>query len=93
MPKMTEFTREGISDHAQRGEGRPDAGHLRRRGLDAGTDHPGVYKRAGTNHWASYRWDPDGRGPEGSRATSSRIDHQLRRGPVRLDPSALPETC
>jgi hypothetical protein len=22
-------------------------------------DHPGIFSRAGTNHWATYRWDPE----------------------------------
>ena len=22
-------------------------------------DHPGIFKRAGMNHWAVYEWDPD----------------------------------
>ena len=34
-------------------------------------DHPGLFKRAGINHWATYKWDPDGRRRRtGSRATS-----------------------
>ena len=36
------------------------------------TDHPGIYKRAGTNHWATYKWDPDGQGARRARG-------QLRR--------------
>ena len=36
-------------------------------------DHPGLYKRAGMNHWAAYRWDPKAKGlGSGRRATSSR---------------------
>jgi hypothetical protein len=26
------------------------------------TDHPGMFQRAGMNHWASYEWDPDASG-------------------------------
>jgi hypothetical protein len=29
-------------------------------------DHPGVYKRAGINHWVTYAWDPDAEGPSDS---------------------------
>jgi hypothetical protein len=28
-------------------------------------DHPGIWKRAGTNYWASWRWDPEATGPNG----------------------------
>ena len=55
--KLTTFTRDGDHDDAQAGERRTDAGHLRRRELDAGHRPRGLYKRAGTNHWVSWRWD------------------------------------
>ncbi len=29
------------------------------------TDHPGLFQRAGTDHWATYTWDPDAEAPEG----------------------------
>ena len=29
------------------------------------TNHPGLYKRAGTNHWAVYEWDPNAKSPVG----------------------------
>ena len=63
--EMTEFTRDGDHRDAAGGQGRPDARHVRRRGLDADTDHPGLFKRAGINHWATYGWDPDARGADG----------------------------
>ncbi len=28
-------------------------------------NHPGLFQRAGTNHWAVYRWDPDAEAPDG----------------------------
>ena len=28
-------------------------------------DHPGTFKRAGTDHWAVYRWDPEAEAPGG----------------------------
>jgi hypothetical protein len=28
-------------------------------------DHPGVWQRAGTDRWATYRWDPEADAPEG----------------------------
>ena len=70
---MTDFTREGITAMLAGGQGRADAGHLRRRGLDAGPRPPG--------HLPAGRDQPLGRStggtprptaPTGSRATSSR---------------------
>ena len=29
------------------------------------TRYPGIYKRAGTNHWATYQWDPNAPSPAG----------------------------
>jgi hypothetical protein len=29
------------------------------------TDHPGIFQRAGTNHWATYSWDPAAEAPDG----------------------------
>ena len=37
-------------------------------------NHPGVFKRAGINHWAIYKWDPEREGPRRAR-------RQLRREP------------
>ena len=28
-------------------------------------NHPGVFQRAGTNHWAVWRWDPEASAPNG----------------------------
>jgi hypothetical protein len=28
-------------------------------------NHPGLYKRAGTNTWGVYRWDPNAKAPDG----------------------------
>ena len=66
--KMTTFTRDGHHHDAEAGEGRPDARHVRRRELDAEPRTiPGIFKRAGTNHWAIYRWDPNAKTPDGSK--------------------------
>ena len=47
-------------------EGRPDAGHLRRRGLDAvAPTTPASTSGPGTNHWATYTWDADAKAPDG----------------------------
>ena len=64
--KMTTFTREGISHDAERGEGRPDAGHLRRRGLDA-VARPPRHLQAGRapTTGPTYTWDANAKAPDG----------------------------
>ena len=29
-------------------------------------NHPGLYQRAGMNHWSAYRWDPAAEGLDGA---------------------------
>lgn len=62
--KLTEFTRRHVHD-ADQGQERADAEHLRRRELDAITQPSGILQRAGTNHWAVWRWDPNAVAPDG----------------------------
>jgi len=55
----TKFTRDGIKAMLDAAKDVPMLGIF---GTDTWTpklDHPGAFKRAGTNHWANYRWDPD----------------------------------
>ena len=48
-------------------------------------DHPGLFKRAGMNHWATYEWDPEAEAPDGLEGNWVEVvDAQLRRGPLRL---------
>ena len=35
-------------------------------------DHPGLFKRAGINHWATYRWDAEAEAPDGPRGQLGR---------------------
>ena len=48
-------------------------------------NHPGIFKRAGINHWAIYGWDPDAKAPDGLDGNFvEKLEDQLRRGAVRL---------
>ena len=64
--KMTEFTRDGITHHARRGEGRADARHVRRRELDAEREPPRPLQAC--------RHQPLGDLPVGSRRRGARFD-------------------
>ncbi len=56
---MTEFTREGITQMLDQAQDVPMLDIFGGEDWTPDTDHPGIYQRAGTNHWATYRWDPD----------------------------------
>ncbi len=61
--KMTEFTREGISAMLNEAKDVPMLDIFGGEDWTPSKEHPGIYKRAGTNHWASYSWDPDAEAP------------------------------
>jgi ABC-type branched-subunit amino acid transport system substrate-binding protein len=56
---MDEFTREGITTMLDDAEDVPMLGIFGGEDWTPDLDHPGLFQRAGTNHWATYRWDPD----------------------------------
>ena len=61
----TEFTRQGMTQMLR------DSGPVPMLDIFGGEDwvpnmsHPGIYSRAGTNHWSTYKWDPDAEAPVG----------------------------
>jgi ABC-type branched-subunit amino acid transport system substrate-binding protein len=62
---LTEFTRENITTLLQSAKEVPMLGMFGDESWTPNTDHPGLLKRAGTNHWGFYRWDPDATAPGG----------------------------
>jgi len=62
---MTEFTREGVSAMLQASGPVPMLDVFGGEDWTPNTNHAGIFQRAGTNHWATYRWDPDAEAPEG----------------------------
>ena len=56
---MTEFTREGITQMLNQAQDVPMLDIFGGEDWTPDLDHPGVFQRAGTNHWATYRWDPE----------------------------------
>lgn len=56
--KMTTFTREGVSTMLNEAKDVPMLDIFGGENWTPSLNHPGLYKRAGTNHWAIYEWDP-----------------------------------
>jgi ABC-type branched-subunit amino acid transport system substrate-binding protein len=63
--KLTDFTRPSIKAMVEAARDVPLLGIFGGENWTPTINHPGLYKRAGTNHWASYKWDPDAKAPEG----------------------------
>jgi hypothetical protein len=62
---MKTFTREGITSMLKAAKDVPMLDVFGGENWTPDTNHPGLYKRAGTNHWATYAWDPNATAPDG----------------------------
>jgi hypothetical protein len=62
---MKQFTRDGITAMLKKAKDVPMLDIFGGETWTPNTNHPGLYKRAGTNHWAVYEWDPDAKSPVG----------------------------
>jgi ABC-type branched-subunit amino acid transport system substrate-binding protein len=60
-----EFTREGMTTMLQQSGPVPMLDIFGGEDWTPNLDHEGAWKRAGTNHWASYRWDAGAEAPGG----------------------------
>lgn len=56
--KMTDFTRAGITAMLKQAKDVPMLGMFGDENWTPDRNHPGLFKRAGANHVAGYRWDP-----------------------------------
>jgi branched-chain amino acid transport system substrate-binding protein len=56
---MTEFTRDGIRAMLEAATDVPMLDVFGGENWTPALDHAGAWKRAGMNHWAIYRWDPE----------------------------------
>ena len=61
----TDFTREGIKAVLDAAKDVPMLGMFGDENWTPNLDHPGLFKRAGMNHWAIYGWDSDAKAPGG----------------------------
>jgi ABC-type branched-subunit amino acid transport system substrate-binding protein len=67
--KMKSFTRDGITAMLKKAKDVPMLNIFGGENWTPNLNHPGLFKRAGTNHWAIYRWDPatkDATGADGT---------------------------
>ena len=62
---MTEFSGDAITAMLQSARDVPMLGIFGDENWTPNENHPGAFQRAGTNHWAVYRWDPDAKAPDG----------------------------
>jgi ABC-type branched-subunit amino acid transport system substrate-binding protein len=62
---MTDFTRDGVTKMLKDAKDVPMLDIFGGENWTPNKNHPGLYKRAGTNHWATYEWDPDAEAPGG----------------------------
>ena len=62
---MTTFDRAGITAMLREANDVPMLDMFGGENWTPNLDHPGVFKRAGTDHWGVYRWDPDADAPGG----------------------------
>ncbi len=56
---MTEFTRDGMTAMLQQAKDVPMLNMYGDENWTPNVNHPGLFKRAGMNHWATYKWDPN----------------------------------
>ena len=60
--KMTDFTRDGITALLQQAKDVPMLDMFGGDNWTPNLDHPGLFKRAGIDHWTTYEWDPEASG-------------------------------
>jgi ABC-type branched-subunit amino acid transport system substrate-binding protein len=63
--KMTDFTRDGISSMLQPATDVPMLDIFGGENWTPDHDHPGLFQRAGVNHYSIYRFDPEAPAPDG----------------------------
>jgi branched-chain amino acid transport system substrate-binding protein len=63
--KLTDFTGKSITSLLRAAKGVPMLDMFGGENWTPNLDHPGTFKRAGTNYWGVYRWDPAAKAPGG----------------------------
>lgn len=63
--KLTDFTRDGMTAMLKAAKDVPMLGIFGSENWTPDLNHPGLFQRAGTNHWATYTFDPNADAPDG----------------------------
>jgi hypothetical protein len=71
---MTDFTREGIKSMLDTAKDVPMLGMFGDENWTPNLDHPGLFKRAGMNHWAIYGWDSEAKSPGTGKGNYEQVD-------------------
>jgi ABC-type branched-subunit amino acid transport system substrate-binding protein len=88
-----EFTRQGITQALQQATDVPMLGIFGDESWTPNADHPGLFKRAGTNHWGVYRWDPDADAPDGLQGNFVEVSTVSFDDILCGSPFGAPEPC
>ncbi|MFL6206659.1 MAG: ABC transporter substrate-binding protein [Acidimicrobiales bacterium] len=60
--KPAELSRQSLKAMIEAAKDVPMLGMFGDESWTPDTDHPGLFQRAGMNHWATYKWDPSAKG-------------------------------
>ena len=91
--EMTEFTRDGITEMLQSATDVPMLGIFGDEDWTPNTEHPGLFKRHGVDHYAVYRFDPDAEGPGGLEGNFVQIAETSFADVLCGSPIGAPEPC
>ena len=89
----TEFSREGITAMLDQATDVPMLDIFGGENWTPALNHPGTFQRAGTNHWAVYRWDPDATTPVGGEGNFVEASSFSWDEAVCGSPFGAPEPC
>jgi ABC-type branched-subunit amino acid transport system substrate-binding protein len=65
--KLTTFTRDSMTNLLQQAKDVPMLGMFGTENWTPNQNHAGLWKRVGTNHWSTYRWDANAKTPDGAK--------------------------
>ena len=82
--KITTFTRQGITTMLQQAKDVPMLGMFGDESWTPNLDHPGIFKRAGMNHWAVVHMGSEREIERVRRQLRREVADELRQGAVRF---------
>jgi hypothetical protein len=91
--KMTDFTRDGITGMLRSATDVPMLGIFGDETWTPNKDAPGLFKRHGVNHYATYQFDPDAKAPDGLKGNFVEIDTESFDDVLCGSPFGAPGPC